>query len=521
MQEEVLSRDTLFHDRKENMSPWQRERYELMQGINHFINCALHGHRELSTGKCLTMPYSEFLSDLADEFEKTMHVRKDCVHNISGDERSEIAVFDDFFRIADFAYIAIKNIIQNPSRQIKKVEVKLPAARASSFTGKTMQWMSKRPGRTIAEKISPENKILTTKTVFSVDTKENRELMYLFKHLYEIISTRLSATQCMNCNKLNACNRNWIVNMQRMISSYSHLKGDELGEVKAEKQAIQNNKLMCDLNYKIIWDAVKMLSRVEEDIIAQFKKVAERLARLLYWLLVGSVLKDRRAKIYDSIGKVVDDHGEVSFIKSADNIEAACDKVIFVDANAAYKFTLEFFCEGTVIKVVRSDFPKNEGCIALIDIAEYFHEMEEFFMGIETGIKPEENLGDGNPSIQEKLNPGEVFPKQEEPSPEVILTEQEEAVVDDNYTQAVVEPEETVPEQEVISYADIMNMRIEDMGISVRTYNCLVRAKKRHMSYLVAMTEKEAYKIRNLGRTGVEEIKTILSHYGLHFRKDS
>ena len=509
MQEEVLSRDTLFHDRKENMSPWQREQYELMQGINHFINCALHGHRELSTGECLTMPYSEFLSSLTDEFEKTMRTRMDCVFNSFGNERNEIVVFDDFFRIADFAYNAIKNIIQNPSRQIKKVEVKLPAARASSFTGKTMQWMSKRPGRTIAEKISPENKILTTKTVFSVDTKENRELMYLFKHLYEIISTRLSATQCMACTKLNACNRSWVVNMQRMISSYSHIKGDELGGVKAEKQATQNNKLMCDLNYKIIWDAVKMLSHVEEDIIDQFKKVSERLARLLYWLLIGSILKDRRAKIFDSIGKVVDKHGEITFIKFADNVQTVCDKVIFVDENAVYKYTLEFSCEGTVIKVVRSDLPKDENCIALIDIAEYFHEVEEFFTSVEADTKPEETLNNGNPVIQK------------EPGPEEIFTEQKEFVVDDNSTQVVFDSKDAAPEQVEIPHADIMDMRIEDMGVSVRIYNCLVIAQKRCMRDLVAMTEKEVSKIHNLRSKDIDKIKTILAQYGLNFRKES
>ena len=47
---------------------------------------------------------------------------------------------------------------------------------------------------------------------------------------------------------------------------------------------------------------------------------------------------------------------------------------------------------------------------------------------------------------------------------------------------------------------------ISELGLSVRTYNALHRAKHDYLEDLEGMTEKELFKIRNLGRTGVEEI---------------
>ena len=367
-----LSRDTLFNNRKEKMTPVQKELYDLMAAINHFINCALRGHRELSTGKGLSMLYSDFLLSLADEFKKTMQARGDCCLKGEGETKEEIAVFDDFFRIAEFAFPAIKTIIQNPSRQIKKVEVKLPAARVAAFTGRTMQWMAKRPGRTVAEKISPENKIMTTRTVFSVDTKENRELMYLYKNLYNIITSRLNGTRCEKCNNHDICGREWVADMQKMIAAYSRLKTDELGEIKAEKQATQNNKLMCDLQYKIVWDAVVMLSRVEEDIEQQFERVKNRFAQLLYWLVLASALTDRRANIYDYVGKVTDENGELTFKNVDHTFSQVIDTVIFANENAEFQYSLQFNCNGGRIWVNRLGLQGEQDCVFDMDVFDFF-----------------------------------------------------------------------------------------------------------------------------------------------------
>ena len=371
------------------MSPWQVAQYRTMQGINHVVNVAMDGHRELSTGKCLEMQYSEFLSLITNAFDETLADERRCIADTTDDKKADLALYEDFIRIAEFANKAIKNIVNNPSREIKKIEVKLPATRVAGFTNRTMRWLATRPGRTVAEKISPENKVLTTKTVFSVDTKENRELMYLYRNLYEVILLHLSRTKCYQCNNHGvSCKREWVRDMQKLLRTYSRIKKDELGEVKPEKQATQNNKLMCDLNYKIIWDAVGLLMHVEENIQDQFSNVSQRLTRLLYWVLLGGCLKDRHAKIYDYMGIFYDENISNAHIFNFGkiNTETQCfekcvdyDIVIFTDDKEEFVQAFDFHCDGTSIKILDPYGTEGKNSLFAIDVATYFDKMNEYF----------------------------------------------------------------------------------------------------------------------------------------------
>ena len=56
-----------------------------------------------------------------------------------------------------------------------------------------------------------------------------------------------------------------------------------------------------------------------------------------------------------------------------------------------------------------------------------------------------------------------------------------------------------------------LDMTIEDLDLSVRSFNCLKRAGINTVRDLVAMTEEELIKVRNLGRKSLEEVKQKLS----------
>ena len=52
-----------------------------------------------------------------------------------------------------------------------------------------------------------------------------------------------------------------------------------------------------------------------------------------------------------------------------------------------------------------------------------------------------------------------------------------------------------------------LNISIEQLDFSIRTYNCLHRARILNVKQLSEMTEDQLYKVRNLGKKGVDEIK--------------
>ena len=61
----------------------------------------------------------------------------------------------------------------------------------------------------------------------------------------------------------------------------------------------------------------------------------------------------------------------------------------------------------------------------------------------------------------------------------------------------------------------IMAMQIEEMDLSVRSYNCLKRANIHTVEDLTRKTEDEMLKVRNLGRKSLDEVIQKLQSYGL------
>ena len=63
-------------------------------------------------------------------------------------------------------------------------------------------------------------------------------------------------------------------------------------------------------------------------------------------------------------------------------------------------------------------------------------------------------------------------------------------------------------------------MSIEDMDLSVRSYNCLKRAGIHTIEDLTKKAEDDMLKVRNLGRKSLDEVIAKLRSYGFDF-KDS
>ncbi len=98
-----------------------------------------------------------------------------------------------------------------------------------------------------------------------------------------------------------------------------------------------------------------------------------------------------------------------------------------------------------------------------------------------------------------------------------ILTEHLAMFVDLTETaqnaQVMVEKEETHKEK-------MLEMTIEELDLSVRSYNCLKRAGINTVKELTDRTVSDMVKVRNLGQKSLEEIKLKLNDLGVSFRQD-
>ncbi|MFB4165904.1 DNA-directed RNA polymerase subunit alpha [Alteribacillus sp. JSM 102045] len=110
-------------------------------------------------------------------------------------------------------------------------------------------------------------------------------------------------------------------------------------------------------------------------------------------------------------------------------------------------------------------------------------------------IRPEEAVSLGAKIMNEHLN---IF---------IGLTDQAQNA------EIMVEKEEDQKEK-------VLEMTIEELDLSVRSYNCLKRAGINTVQELTQKSEEDMMKVRNLGRKSLEEVQEKLGELGLGLRKE-
>ena len=79
---------------------------------------------------------------------------------------------------------------------------------------------------------------------------------------------------------------------------------------------------------------------------------------------------------------------------------------------------------------------------------------------------------------------------------------------------------EILVERPEVQKEKVLEMTIEELDLSVRSFNCLKRAGIDTVEDLINRTEEDMIKVRNLGRKSLEEVVQKLSSLGLCLKKD-
>ena len=133
-----------------------------------------------------------------------------------------------------------------------------------------------------------------------------------------------------------------------------------------------------------------------------------------------------------------------------------------------------------------------------------------------------ENTRIGQKNVYDKLTldiwtDGSISPEKSLSLAAKILTEHLNIFINLNdearQTEIMVEKEEAEKEKMLI-------MTIEELDLSVRSYNCLKRAGINTIQELTNKSEAEMIKVRNLGRKSLEEVKQKLANLELSLRQD-
>ncbi len=110
---------------------------------------------------------------------------------------------------------------------------------------------------------------------------------------------------------------------------------------------------------------------------------------------------------------------------------------------------------------------------------------------------------------------GTITPAEAVSSAAKILIEHQQLFVD---LTDKIDDEVTIVDKQEEEHDRLLDMSIEELDLSVRSYNCLKRAGINTVGELVNRTPEEMMKVRNLGKKSLEEVTRKLTELNLSLR---
>lgn len=183
------------------------------------------------------------------------------------------AKLDGLSKIVSECDLATRHIADNMRENIIRENVKLPVYQVKEVNSYGLNWLSRRPGRTIKEKISNSTSIMAVRRRMSLDTGENRLFIAFLRELNDILEIKhkyLSSTHITEVEK-----EYWT-----FINSV--LYKEEIDEIGQWENMPPNNTLLSDQYYKKIWKGWEALKSLDRQIEDDNKFVSKRLCVIVY-----------------------------------------------------------------------------------------------------------------------------------------------------------------------------------------------------------------------------------------------
>jgi len=229
--------------------------------------------RDPQTGICLPRPLTETLNDISLALKQ-------------GNPK----VFNDrVYQICLLCQEPLKKIIQSLRSNIRRNYSMQLISQAKEIDGKSIEWISRIPGRNIREKLSGKSHILAVKRELSVDTHENRILKSFSSLLMGYIEERLDLVDEPDQLKGSDKDRyNVLKHTLDLIDRFQH--NDAYPLIGRQNHSMPNNVLLSDKYYSRIWRCWKWLLAYNDE-LDQFALEVNKLVQ-------SSVLWSISAMIY-------------------------------------------------------------------------------------------------------------------------------------------------------------------------------------------------------------------------------
>lgn len=248
-------------------------------------------------------------------------------------------VYDYLSRPAAALHRVFGHIRANLRTRILRENRLLPLYKANEFNSRSIAWLSRRPGRSIRQKLAGTKSVMAVERRLTVDTTENRLFKALAKRFLALLLLKEEAVGAANLPAVES-------ELIGMMTAFLH--AEECAEIGTWTSPPPNNALLSDRYYHVAWTVWTGLKAMNGQLVADQENIGSRLqtAACLHLLArLGQRFGLPQQPIRYQLEQTGTGTGRL-FVLRRPHFAAECQKQILLFATSAERRTIGLVLDG-------------------------------------------------------------------------------------------------------------------------------------------------------------------------------
>ena len=183
---------------------------------------------------------------------------------------------DRIENLVHFTELAVFNLFDMLHNKIMSEHIITHSNRVRETDSTSIRWLSKKPGRTVRQKIADSGKLMGVFHIASIDTTENRLLKAFLIRMDNILYEKEQLAHHLNFS-IPEDTSNFIIQVHRW------LKSEDASYIGTWNNSYPNNTLLNDKNYRKIWNAWCSLQQIDDFLEEDLTKIEKLKCIYYFW----------------------------------------------------------------------------------------------------------------------------------------------------------------------------------------------------------------------------------------------
>lgn len=208
----------------------------------------------------------------------------------SGEEKELSQLNDRFSKIIQQVDLAVNEILFNPREKMVREHSFVPVPKVKHVDSKSIQWLSRQPGRNMREKMASSSKILAVVKNTSLDTSENRLFKHFLLRVERVFLARIETQSLVAERPL----------YEELLSRIQYwLAQPEVKGIGYWRSLSPNNVLLQDKHYRKVWSSWQELRKLDETLLLDNKNSDQQLSTYIFWKILAYLSQHKEVKLVE------------------------------------------------------------------------------------------------------------------------------------------------------------------------------------------------------------------------------